>query len=180
MSPLLVASGLSRAYVAGHGRCWARVQVLNGLSLSLARSDRVLVTGARGSGKTTLLHCLTGLRRADAGTVRWDARQGTPYRLCVQPSELALLPPRGIALLELPEEPREAGRWIEALHAHGAASGWLVFASRHGALAPIAGRILRLHDGVLHATDTRLRRRVAESTVSPHSPQAPASPPSGR
>lgn len=163
MLPLLDARDLSRGYVAGHGRCWARVHVLTGLSLTLARSDRVLVVGARGSGKTTLLHCLTGLRRPDAGTVRWDAAHGAPYRLCARPAELALVAPHGIALLELPEDSREAGAWIEALHSHGARTGWLVLASRHAALAPIASRVLRLHDGALRPIDETRPRQVAEA-----------------
>ena len=46
-------------------------RVLDGASISVNGGECVVLTGDNGSGKTTLLHVLVGLRRTDAGEVRW-------------------------------------------------------------------------------------------------------------
>lgn len=46
--------------------------VLQGIELSIARGERVLLTGASGAGKTTLLNLLVGLYRPTAGRVLID------------------------------------------------------------------------------------------------------------
>jgi ATPase subunit of ABC transporter with duplicated ATPase domains len=43
--------------------------VLRGVSLTVSNGERVGVVGAAGAGKTTLLHCISGLRRTDAGVI---------------------------------------------------------------------------------------------------------------
>ncbi len=45
------------------------IGVLDNLSLSLERGQRVAVMGASGSGKTTLLHLAAGMDRPDAGRI---------------------------------------------------------------------------------------------------------------
>ena len=65
----LDAQELWKCYAAGVRGCSARVWVLRGATLRVARGERVGVIGARGAGKTTLLHCLRGLRRPDAGVI---------------------------------------------------------------------------------------------------------------
>jgi hypothetical protein len=178
MHTLLAAEGLGKSYIAGLGRCWARVQVLSRLSLTLAEGERVVVVGARASGKTTLLHCLTGLRRPDVGSVRWDARHGAPYRLCRAPADMAGAGRHGAILVELPENPFAAGDWVEALDARPAhAAGWLVFTSRLAIVAPLSHRALELRDGALHPIPTSCLRRVAEGVsrsfaASPEPPGA--------
>jgi putative ABC transport system ATP-binding protein len=44
--------------------------VLQGLSLSLQRGERLALTGPSGCGKTTLLNCLGGIDRPDSGRIR--------------------------------------------------------------------------------------------------------------
>lgn len=46
-----------------------RIKVLNGVSLEIARGDFAVILGASGSGKSTLMSVLSGLERADSGTV---------------------------------------------------------------------------------------------------------------
>ncbi len=47
-------------------------QVLRGISLDVADGDFTVVLGASGSGKSTLLNVLSGLERADGGSVDYD------------------------------------------------------------------------------------------------------------
>lgn len=164
MPPLLVARDLGKSYLAGHGRCWARVQVLASVSLSLGVGERLLIAGGPRSGKTTLLHCLTGLRRPDRGSVRWDASRGTPYRLCADPDDLSAVGPRSAALIELPRDPYLAIAWMEALHAaRCSGTAWLVLGTRSAPLMLLADRVLELHEGRLVPFDATRGRRVAES-----------------
>jgi len=53
---------------------YASHTVLDGATLSVGPGDRVVLHGDNGSGKTTLLHVLMGLRRPNAGGVRWKGR----------------------------------------------------------------------------------------------------------
>jgi polar amino acid transport system ATP-binding protein len=47
-------------------------KVLDGISLSIRRGEKLVVIGASGSGKTTLLRCLVGLTEIDAGRIEID------------------------------------------------------------------------------------------------------------
>ena len=47
----------------------ARVEILRGLDLDVARGARVALLGASGSGKSSLMALLTGLERASGGTI---------------------------------------------------------------------------------------------------------------
>jgi len=64
--PLVEAKSLAKAY---DGR-----SVLARASLAVGGGDCVVLTGTNGSGKTTFLHLLAGLRRPDAGEVRWRGK----------------------------------------------------------------------------------------------------------
>ena len=66
MEQVIELAGLHLTLGAGA----ARVHVLKGVSLSVARGETVGLLGPSGSGKSTLLMTLAGLERPDAGTVR--------------------------------------------------------------------------------------------------------------
>jgi heme exporter protein A len=48
--------------------------LFNGLSFSLDSGEVLQIEGPNGSGKTSLLRILSGLRRADEGSVRWQGK----------------------------------------------------------------------------------------------------------
>lgn len=60
---------------------------IEGISLSLKRGTRTVITGRIGSGKTTLLRILLGLLPKDAGEIRWNGK------LIEDPAEF-FVPPR--------------------------------------------------------------------------------------
>ncbi|HKQ02722.1 MAG TPA: amino acid ABC transporter ATP-binding protein [Actinomycetes bacterium] len=47
-------------------------KVLDGVSLTVHRGEKLVLIGASGSGKTTLLRCLIGLTEVDAGRIEID------------------------------------------------------------------------------------------------------------
>jgi lipoprotein-releasing system ATP-binding protein len=53
-------------------KSYGSLKVLKGISLEIARSEIVSVTGASGAGKSTLLHILSTLDRADGGSILFD------------------------------------------------------------------------------------------------------------
>ena len=63
MTPLLVGDGLRKSF--------GPTPALADASLAVAAGEIVAIVGASGSGKSTLLHCLAGVIRPDAGTVRY-------------------------------------------------------------------------------------------------------------
>jgi ABC-type cobalamin/Fe3+-siderophores transport system ATPase subunit len=141
VSVALEVRGLWKCYAAGVRGCSARIWVLRGATLTLARGERVGLIGARGAGTTTLLHCLRGLRRPDAGVIEVAADVR---------SELVLLD-RGEASPE-----SVAGR-----------SPTLLIAARDPeVLDGLVDRCLLLRDGqVLPLPRPTRARRVAERSI---------------
>jgi polar amino acid transport system ATP-binding protein len=55
-------------------KSYARLTVLDDLSLEMSQRDRLVVVGPSGSGKSTLLRCIMGLEQIDAGTIAIGGR----------------------------------------------------------------------------------------------------------
>ncbi len=68
---ILKASNISKTYSLGA----ARIEVLKGVSISVAPGEFIAITGASGSGKSTLLHILGALDSADKGYVEFEGRR---------------------------------------------------------------------------------------------------------
>lgn len=63
--PLLELRGVSKSFPGRE----SRLQVLEGIDLTVAEGARCAIVGPSGSGKTTLLGLCAGLDKADAGTI---------------------------------------------------------------------------------------------------------------
>lgn len=63
-------TGVKKSYGKGENKN----QVLKGIDLCVQEGEFVVVTGASGSGKSTLLNVVSGLERAEAGSVEYDGR----------------------------------------------------------------------------------------------------------
>ncbi len=51
--------------------------VLNGVNLSVARGESLVIIGGSGTGKSVTLKCILGLLKADSGTINVDGRDVT-------------------------------------------------------------------------------------------------------
>ncbi|MDE6110525.1 MAG: ABC transporter ATP-binding protein [Eubacterium sp.] len=62
-----------------YGTKEAPVKVLKGISFDIQNKDFVVILGASGSGKSTLLNVISGLERADKGSVIYDESDITKF-----------------------------------------------------------------------------------------------------
>lgn len=69
MSAILEAEGLTKSF--------GPTAALRGAAFAVEAGEIVAIVGASGSGKSTLLHCLAGIVRPDAGSVRYRDRDLT-------------------------------------------------------------------------------------------------------
>ena len=70
MSSLVQAIGVRRSFMMGS----RELEVLRGVTLSVAVGESLAITGMSGAGKSTLLHALGGLDRPTAGQVLYRGR----------------------------------------------------------------------------------------------------------
>ena len=66
------ASGLRTLELRGIGKSFPGVVALDGVSFSIRAGDVVALAGENGAGKSTLVKCLSGIYRADQGSILVD------------------------------------------------------------------------------------------------------------
>lgn len=65
---MIEAKNIKKTYGSGE----IKTEVLKGIDLQIADGDFIVILGASGSGKSTLLNCLSGLERADSGSIEYN------------------------------------------------------------------------------------------------------------
>ena len=83
--------GLCKIYRAGSRGRAISTPALRDVTLDIGCGEIVGIVGRPGAGKSTLLLCLSGLLRADEGTITWYGEQITSHHV---PPGLAYLPQR--------------------------------------------------------------------------------------
>lgn len=68
---------MGRILVENMSKTLDKLHTLDGISMSVARSELVVVLGPSGCGKSTLLHIIAGLIKPDCGRVSIDDRDST-------------------------------------------------------------------------------------------------------
>jgi ABC-2 type transport system ATP-binding protein len=110
--PTLTAVPAPALEIAGLRKTYGGRAAVDGLDLTVARGGITAVLGPNGAGKTTTLEICSGLRRADAGSVRV---------LGLAPRDPALRPRLGVMLqsggIYSGARPLEMLRHVAALHA---------------------------------------------------------------
>lgn len=91
MQRALSVRGLSKVYRAGSRARAVSTPALREVTLDAESGEILGVVGRPGAGKSTLLLCLSGLLRADEGTITWFGEQITPHHV---PPGLAYVPQR--------------------------------------------------------------------------------------
>ncbi len=60
--------------VEGLCKAFKNFKVLNNVSFEVKEGEIVSLLGQSGAGKTTIIRCITGLEKADAGSIAIDGR----------------------------------------------------------------------------------------------------------
>ena len=61
-------------------KSFGKVEVLKGISASIAKREVVCIIGPSGSGKSTILRCINGLESYDRGDIRIEGITRRPQR----------------------------------------------------------------------------------------------------
>ena len=61
--------------LAGVRKVFGSNVVLDGIDLSIARGEAIVIAGPSGSGKSTMLRCINGLETIDAGSITFDGHR---------------------------------------------------------------------------------------------------------
>ena len=61
--------------ISGLRKAFGSKVVLDGVDLSVARGESLVIIGGSGTGKSVLLKCILGLIRPDAGSIRLDGQE---------------------------------------------------------------------------------------------------------
>ncbi|MTH63428.1 ABC transporter ATP-binding protein [Paracoccus shanxieyensis] len=64
----------------GLSKSFGPKQVLDGIDLTLAQGESLVIIGGSGTGKSVLLRCILGLETADAGQILWQGQPLMPQR----------------------------------------------------------------------------------------------------
>lgn len=91
MQRALSVRGLSKVYRAGTRARAVATPALRDVTLDAESGEILGVVGRAGAGKSTLLLCLSGLLRADEGSITWFGEQITAHHV---PPGLAYVPQR--------------------------------------------------------------------------------------
>jgi ABC-type multidrug transport system ATPase subunit len=94
MHTALLMSDVAKRFRAGVVGCFASVDALRGVSLSVATGEHLGLFGPAGAGKTTLLLCAAGVMRPDAGRIGWFGEAAATREGGWAPPGVAYVPER--------------------------------------------------------------------------------------
>jgi polar amino acid transport system ATP-binding protein len=63
---------------------YGQVEVLKGISIDVAKGERIAIIGRSGSGKSTLLRCVNGLEGVEKGRILFDGSEVSPTKRGIQ------------------------------------------------------------------------------------------------
>lgn len=89
MHSAVCVRGLGKVYRVGSRAHAVSTPALRDVTLDIACGEIIGIVGRPGAGKSTLLLCLSGLLRADQGTITWFGEQVTTHHV---PAGLAYVP----------------------------------------------------------------------------------------
>ncbi len=147
------------------------VEILRGLSLTVACGERLIVAGPNGAGKTTLMKAILGMVQASAGRILVLGQHGGLARMGARPPPRRVREP-GIGARGFPRlGPGSRGnRHLQPPPGQGRKAAADRGGNGRGGLRPPPGQDVR----------AAVRRREAEALPGPVPLPGPAAPPPGR
>ena len=70
---MITVENITKSYGSGS----SENKVLKGISANIKGGDYVVILGASGSGKSTFLNVVSGLEKADSGSIKYDGKDIT-------------------------------------------------------------------------------------------------------